>query len=140
MSQQALKYVKAKKETIIFLNLLNIFLSNKKRSVKKQSKVLYHNIKNSDLRVKPLDVPDEIYQVAKPFFNDEKISSFYRKTLRESMNHFIYDTESHIEIMNYAIKSLVKAKKKEYRGAGGTVKNEYGYFTGVVRNYVSQYV
>lgn len=140
LSQQALKYVKAKKETIIFLNLLNIFLSNKKRSVKKQSKVLYHNIKNSDLRVKPLDVPDEIYQVAKPFFNDEKISSFYRKTLRESMNHFIYDTESHIEIMNYAIKSLVKAKKKEYRGAGGTVKNEYGYFTGVVRNYVSQYV
>ncbi|MDJ1092090.1 winged helix-turn-helix transcriptional regulator, partial [Macrococcus caseolyticus] len=33
LSQQALQHVRAKKETIYFLNLLNIFLSNRKRSV-----------------------------------------------------------------------------------------------------------
>ncbi|WZE74173.1 helix-turn-helix domain-containing protein (plasmid) [Macrococcus sp. CCM 2573] len=139
LSQQALKYVKAKKETIIFLNLLNIFLSNKKRSVKKQSKVLYHNIKNSDIRVKPMEVPDEIYNVAKPFFSDEEILSLYKVMLKETIGNNIYDTEDHIEIMIYAIQSLVKAKKKEFNGLASKIKNDRSYYIGILREYIGQH-
>ncbi|PNZ72140.1 hypothetical protein CD152_08030, partial [Macrococcoides caseolyticum] len=98
LSQQALQHVHAKKETIFFLNLLNIFLSNKKRLNKTHAKVLYHNIKNSDIRVKPMEVPDEIYNVAKPFFSDEEILSLYKTMLKETIGNNIYSTEDHIEI------------------------------------------
>lgn len=138
LSQQALQHVRAKKETIYFLNLLNIFLSNRKRSVKKQSRVLYHNIKNSDLRIKPLDVPDEIYQVAKPFFSDEEILSLYKTMLKETIDNNIYSTEDHIEIMNYAIQSLVKAKKKVYHGQKAEIKSDRAYYIGILREYIAQ--
>ncbi|PKE43069.1 hypothetical protein CW666_10895, partial [Macrococcoides caseolyticum] len=123
LSQQALQHVRAKKETIYFLNLLNIFLSNKKRLNKTHAKVLYHNIKNSDIRVKPMEVPDEIYNVAKPFFSDEEILSLYKTMLKETIGNNIYSTEDHIEIMNYAIQSLVKAKKKVYHGQKSEIKS-----------------
>ena len=138
LSQQALQHVHAKKETIFFLNLLNIFLSNRKRSVKKQSKVLYHNIKNSDIRVKPMEVPDEIYNVAKPFFSDEEILSLYKIMLKETIGNNIYDTEDHVEIMTYAIQSLVKAKKKEFNGLASKIKNDRAYYIGILREYIAQ--
>nr|WP_219495275.1 helix-turn-helix domain-containing protein [Macrococcus sp. 19Msa1099]QYA34194.1 helix-turn-helix domain-containing protein [Macrococcus sp. 19Msa1099] len=139
LSQQALQHVRAKKETIYFLNLLNIFLSNRKRSVKKHSKVLYHNIKNSNIRVKPMEVPDEIYNVAKPFFSDEEILSLYKVMLKETIGNNIYDTEDHIEIMIYAIQSLVKAKKKEFNGLASKIKNDRAYYIGILREYIAQH-
>ncbi|WP_157820854.1 HTH domain-containing protein [Macrococcoides caseolyticum] len=139
LSQQALQHVHAKKETIFFLNLLNIFLSNKKRLNKKYSKVLYHNIKNSDIRVKPMEVPDEIYNVAKPFFSDEEIMSLYKIMLKETIGNNIYDTEDHIEIMIYAIQSLVKAKKKEFNGLASKIKNDRAYYIGILREYIAQH-
>lgn len=138
LSQQALQHVRAKKETIYFLNLLNIFLSNKKRLNKKHSKVLYHNIKNSDIRIKPMEVPDEIYNVAKPFFSDEEIMEFYKVMLKETIGNNIYSTEDHIEIMNYAIQSLVKAKKKVYHGQKSEIKSDRAYYIGILREYIAQ--
>ncbi|MDJ1110512.1 winged helix-turn-helix transcriptional regulator [Macrococcus caseolyticus] len=138
LSQQALQHVRAKKETIYFLNLLNIFLSNKKRLNKKHSKVLYHNIKNSDIRIKPMEVPDEIYNVAKPFFSDEEIMEFYKVMLKETIGNNIYSTEDHIEIMNYAIQSLVKAKKKVYHGQKSEIKSDRAYYIGIIREYIAQ--
>ncbi|MCU7558622.1 helix-turn-helix domain-containing protein [Macrococcus sp. TMW 2.2395] len=139
LSQQALQHVRAKKETIFFLNLLNIFLSNKKRLNKTHSKVLYHNIKNSNIRVKPMEVPDEIYNVAKPFFTDEEIMALYKVMLKETIGNNIYDTDNHIEIMVYAIKSLVKAKKKTYNGLAVKIKNDRAYYIGILREYISQH-
>jgi len=138
LSQQALQHVQAKKETINFLNLLNIFLSNKKRLNKSHSKVLYHNIKNTNIRVKPMEVPDDIYNVAKPFFSDEQILSLYKTMLKETIGNHIYDTEDHIEIMNYAIQSLIKAKKKEYNGLTSKIKNDKAYYIGIIRQYLAQ--
>lgn len=138
LSQQALQHVHAKKETIIFLNLLNIFLSNKKRLNKSHSKVLYHNIKNTNIRVKPMEVPDDIYHIAKPFFNDDQIFSLYKIMLKETIGNHIYDTEDHIEIMNYAIQSLVKAKKKEYNRLTSKIKNDKAYYIGIIREYLTQ--
>ncbi len=138
LSQQALQHVQAKKETIIFLNLLNIFLSNKKRLNKSHSKVLYHNIKNTNIRVKPMEVPDDIYHIAKPFFNDDQIFSLYKIMLKETIGNNIYDPEDHIEIMNYAIKSLVKAKKKEYNRLTSKIKNDKAYYIGIIRQYLAQ--
>ncbi|TDM25016.1 helix-turn-helix domain-containing protein [Macrococcoides caseolyticum] len=139
LSQQALQHVHAKKETIFFLNLLNIFLSNKKRLNKTHAKVLYHNIKNSDIRVKPMEVPDAIYNVAKPFFSDEEILSLYKIMLKETIGNNIYDTEDHIEIMIYAIQSLVKAKKKEFNGLASKIKNDRAYYIGILREYIAQH-
>lgn len=139
LSQQALQHVHAKKETIFFLNLLNIFLSNKKRLNKTHAKVLYHNIKNSDIRVKPMEVPDAIYNVAKPFFSDEEILSLYKVMLKETIGNNIYDTEDHIEIMTYAIQSLVKAKKKEFNGLASKIKNDRAYYIGILREYIGQH-
>lgn len=139
LSQQALQHVHAKKETIIFLNLLNIFLSNKKRLNKTQSKVFYHNIKNSNIRVKPMEVPDEIYNVAKPFFSDDEILSLYKLMLKETIGNNIYDTESHNDIMIYAIKSLIKAKKKGFNGLTSKIKNDRAYYIGILREYIGQH-
>lgn len=138
LSQQALQHVRVKKETIYFLNLLNIFLSNKKRLNKTHSKILYHNIKKSDIRVKPMEVPDEIYNVAKPFFSDEEILSLYKTMLKETIGNNIYSTEDHIEIMNYAIQSLVKAKKKVYHGQKSEIKSDRAYYIGILREYIAQ--
>ncbi|WP_320187002.1 helix-turn-helix transcriptional regulator [Macrococcoides caseolyticum] len=138
LSQQALQHVHAKKETIFFLNLLNIFLSNKKRLNKTHAKVLYHNIKNSDIRVKPMEVPNAIYNVAKPFFSDEEILSLYKIMLKETIGNNIYDTEDHTEIMTYAIKSLVKAKKKVYHGQKSEIKSDRAYYIGILREYIAQ--
>jgi len=138
LSQQALQHVRVKKETIYFLNLLNIFLSNKKRLNKTHSKILYHNIKKSDIRVKPMEVPDEIYNVAKPFFSDEEILSLYKTMLKETIGNNIYSTEDHIEIMNYAIQSLVKAKKKVYHGQKSEIKSDRAYYIGIIREYIAQ--
>jgi len=139
LSQQALQHVHAKKETIFFLNLLNIFLSNRKRLNKTHTKVLYHNIKNSEIRVKPMEVPDAIYNVAKPFFSDEEILSLYKIMLKETIGNNIYDTEDHIEIMIYAIQSLVKAKKKEFNGLASKIKNDRAYYIGILREYIGQH-
>ncbi|WP_165980760.1 helix-turn-helix domain-containing protein [Macrococcus carouselicus] len=138
LSQQALQHVRAKKETIYFLNLLNIFLSNRKRLNKKHSKVLFHNIKHSNIRIKPMEVPDEIYQVAKPFFSDEEIMAFYKVMLKETIGNNIYSTEAHIEIMNYAIQSLVKTKKKVYHGQKAEIKSDRAYYIGILREYIAQ--
>lgn len=139
LSQQALQHVRAKKETIIFLKLLNIFLSNKKRLNKTQSKVFYHNIKNSNIRVKPMEVPDEIYNVAKPFFSDDEILSLYKVMLKETIGNNIYDTESHNDIMIYSIQSLVKAKKKGFNGLASKIKNDRAYYIGILREYIGQH-
>lgn len=139
LSQQALQHVNAKKETIYFLNLLNIFLSNKKRLNKAHSKILSHNIKNSNIRVKPMEVPDAIYNVAKPFFSDEEILSLYKIMLKETIRNNIYDAEDHIEIMIYAIKSFVKVKKKEINGRVSKIKNDRAYYIGILREYIGQH-
>lgn len=70
-----------------------------------------------------MEVPDEIYNIAKPFFSDEEILSLYKTMLKETIGNNIYDTEDHIEIMIYAIQSLVKSKKKEFNGLASKIKN-----------------
>lgn len=70
-----------------------------------------------------MEVPDEIYNIAKPFFSDEEILSLYKTMLKETIGNNIYDTEDHIEIMIYAIQSLVKLKKKEFNGLASKIKN-----------------
>lgn len=90
------------------------------------------------MRVKPMEVPDEIYNVAKPFFSDEEILSLYKIMLKETIGNNVYDTEDHIEIMVYAVKSLVKAKKREYNGESPRIKNDRAYYIGIMREYLAQ--
>lgn len=123
-SQQAMAFVKAKKENISFIKLLSSFVSNK--CTHKQIKLKRtENIKN--FRACPEGVPLELYQEYKPFFSDAQIKGLFNAISKQVMRFSNINDEQYTHIVNNTFNTLIKALKNSYRGERESVHNMYAY-------------
>ncbi|PTJ92206.1 hypothetical protein BU020_10875 [Staphylococcus simulans] len=123
-SQQAMAFVRIKKETMSFLKLLNSFVSNK--SHKKQIKLKrIENIKY--FRVCPKGVPIEFYQRYKPFFSDAQIKYLFNKISNQINQYPNINDEEYTDIVDNTMDSLVKALRNYHRGQGEKIYNIFAY-------------
>lgn len=129
-SQQAMAFVRAKKETISFIKLLNSFISTKRRN--KQFKLKRtENIKN--FRACPKDVPLDLYKQYKPFLSDAQISCIFKAITKQTNKYPNLNNEEYTDIVDSTFSSLIKALRKYHRGEGKAIKNIYAYTTGAAR-------
>lgn len=129
-SQQAMAFVKAKKETISFIKLLSSFVSNK--CTHKQIKLKRtENIKN--FRACPKDVPMDVYKSYKAFFSDAQIKYIYTVITQQTTKYANINDCDHNDIIDNTFNSLVKALKKYHRGEGENIKNIFAYATGTAK-------
>ncbi|MBM0828125.1 replication/maintenance protein RepL [Staphylococcus epidermidis] len=129
-SQQAMAFVKAKKETIFFIKLLSSFVSNK--CTHKQIKLKRtENIKN--FRACPKDVPMDVYKSYKAFFSDAQIKYIYTAITQQTTKYANINDYDHIDIVDNTFNSLVKALRKYHRGEGENIKNIFAYATGTAK-------
>ena len=129
-SQQAMTFVKAKKETISFIKLLSSFVSNKcthKQIKLKRTK----NIKN--FRSCPKDVPLDVYKSYKAFFSDAQIKYIYTAITQQTTKYANINDADHTDIVDNTFNSLVKALRKYHRGEGENIKNIFAYATGTAK-------
>lgn len=123
-SQQAMAFVKAKKETISFIKLLSSFVSNK--CTHKQIKLKRtENIKN--FRACPKDVPMDVYKSYKAFFSDAQIKYIYTVITQQTTKYANINDCDHTDIVDNTFNSLVKALRKYHRGEGENIKNIFAY-------------
>lgn len=127
-SQQAFMYIKTKKQTIKFLNLLNSLCSTSKRKYKiikdKLSLERQAAIKNATFTNRY--IPMEIYKRFKPFFTDKQLNALY-KTANQSLAVYDLNDTDRIDAIIYAMESLIKAMQRHKRGRGEQVYNMYAY-------------
>ena len=129
-SQQAMAFVKEKKETIFFIKLLSSFVSNK--CTHKQIKLKRtENIKN--FRACPKDVPMDVYKSYKAFFSDAQIKYIYTAITQQTTKYANINDYDHIDIVDNTFNSLVKALRKYHRGEGENIKNIFAYATGTAK-------
>lgn len=129
-SQQAMAFVKAKKETISFIKLLSSFVSNK--CIHKQIKLKRtENIKN--FRACPKDVPLDVYKSYKAFFSDAQIKYIYTAIMKQTTKYANINDADHTDIVDNTFNSLVKALRKYHRGEGKNIKNIFAYATGTAK-------
>lgn len=129
-SQQAMAFVKAKKETISFIKLLSSFISNK--CIHKQIKLKRtENIKN--FRACPKDVPLDVYKSYKAFFSDAQIKYIYTAITKQTTKYANINDADHTDIVDNTFNSLVKALRKYHRGEGENIKNIFAYATGTAK-------
>ncbi|MGS0908409.1 replication/maintenance protein RepL [Staphylococcus sp. MSU001] len=129
-SQQAMAFVKAKKETISFIKLLSSFVSNK--FIHKQIKLKRtENIKN--FRACPKDVPLDVYKSYKAFFSDAQIKYIYTAITKQTTKYANINDADHTDIVDNTFNSLVKALRKYHRGEGKNIKNIFAYATGTAK-------
>ncbi|MDU5018472.1 MAG: hypothetical protein E6X13_10490, partial [Corynebacterium sp.] len=129
-SQQAMTFVKAKKETISFIKLLSSFVSNK--CTHKQIKLKRtENIKN--FRACPKDVPMDVYKSYKAFFSDAQIKYIYTTITKQTTKYANINDADHTDIVDNTFNSLVKALRKYHRGEGENIKNIFAYTTGTAK-------
>lgn len=129
-SQQAMAFVKEKKETISFIKLLSSFVSNK--CTHKQIKLKRtENIKN--FRACPKDVPMDVYKSYKAFFSDAQIKYIYTTITKQTTKYANINDADHTDIVDNTFNSLVKALRKYHRGEGENIKNIFAYATGTAK-------
>lgn len=129
-SQQAMAFVKAKKETISFIKLLSSFVSNK--CTHKQIKLKRtENIKN--FRACPKDVPMDVYKSYKAFFSDAQIKYIYTAITKQTTKYANIKDADHTDIVDNTFNSLVKALREYHRGEGKNIKNIFAYATGTAK-------
>ncbi|OXE89971.1 replication/maintenance protein RepL [Staphylococcus epidermidis] len=129
-SQQAMAFVKAKKETISFIKLLSSFVSNK--CTHKQIKLKRtENIKN--FRACPKDVPMDVYKSYKAFFSDAQIKYIYTVITKQTTKYANINDANHTDIVDNTLNSIVKALRKYHRGEGENIKNIFAYATGTAK-------
>nr|ADA62628.1 hypothetical protein SAP025A_009 [Staphylococcus epidermidis] len=129
-SQQAMAFVKEKKETISFIKLLSSFVSNK--CTHKQIKLKRtENIKN--FRACPKDVPMDVYKSYKAFFSDAQIKYIYTTITKQTTKYANINDADHTDIVDNTFNSLVKALRKYHRGEGENIKNIFAYTTGTAK-------
>ncbi len=129
LSQQALEYVKIKKETIFFKALkksLNVTGKRRYQSFLKR----IDNIKR--FRACPENVPEYIYKINAPFFTDKQISSLYAIILKQ-FDEGILDMEEINEIAASTFKALVKAMRDHYKYGKNPVENIFAYTRKIAR-------
>lgn len=129
-SQQAMAFVKAKKETIFFIKLLSSFVSNK--CTNKQMKLKRtENIKN--FRAFPKDVPMDVYKSYKAFFSDAQIKYIYTAITQQTTKYANINDCDYTDIVDNTFNSLVKALRKYHRGEDENIKNIFAYATGTAK-------
>lgn len=129
-SQQAMEFIKTKKETISFIKLLNSFISTKRRN--KQFKLKRtENIKN--FRACPKDVPLDLYQQYKPFFSDAQIQCIFRAITKQVVKYPNIDNETYTNIVDSTFNSLIIGLRKYHRGEGQRINNIFAYATGTAK-------
>ncbi|WP_419744172.1 hypothetical protein ACN5ZK_13560 (plasmid) [Macrococcoides bohemicum] len=135
LRNKALEYVKFKKESLSYLNLLNTYLSNSKKvNITAQCNT---NINQADSRVQPLNVSDNLYYKYRAFFTDKQLSSLVEHIDRKIVGQYLFtfDEFERETAIDYALKSLVKALKTENHG-GAVIKNRYAYARSVAFAYL----
>lgn len=102
-SQQAFRYVKAKKETIESYKLFNHLKSTGKYNNDQSEENINH-------RVCPTNVPIYLYNMARPFLTDQEIENIYR-TLTQRIQFFKSDDVQayRADIIERAFKQLLNA-------------------------------
>lgn len=128
--QQAMAFVKAKKETISFIKLLSFFVSNK--CTHKQIKLKRtENIKN--FRACPKSVPMDVYKSYKAFFSDAQIKYIYTAITKQTTKYANINDADHTNIVGNTFNSIVKTLRKYHRGEGENIKNIFAYATGTAK-------
>lgn len=120
-SQQAFRYVKAKKETIESYKLFNNLKSTSKRNDDQLEKNINH-------RVCPTNVPMYLYSMARPFLTDKEIEKIYRALTKRI--HFFKsdDVQAYREdIIERAFKQLLNALRDVKAGKRSKVYNPVAY-------------
>lgn len=129
-SQQAMAFVKAKKETISFIKLLSSFVSNKcthKQIKLKRTESIKH------FRACPKEVPMDVYKSYKAFFSDAQIKYIYTAITKQTRKYANINDADHTDIVDNTFNSLVKALRKYHRGEGENIKNIFAYTTGTAK-------
>ncbi|MCE5025540.1 replication/maintenance protein RepL [Staphylococcus simulans] len=129
-SQQAMAFVRTKKETMYFFKLLNSFVSNKRRHKQIKLKRI-ENIKY--FRACPEGVPVELYQRYKPFFSDAQIKCLFNKISDQINQYPNINDEEYTDIINDTLDSLVKALRNYHRGQGDKICNIFAYATAAAK-------
>nr|WP_013012264.1 replication/maintenance protein RepL [Staphylococcus simulans]ADD24871.1 putative orfP2 protein [Staphylococcus simulans bv. staphylolyticus]ADD24920.1 putative orfP2 protein [Staphylococcus simulans bv. staphylolyticus] len=129
-SQQAMAFVRTKKETISFLKLLTSFVSNKRRHKQIKLKRI-ENIKY--FRTCPQGVPVELYQRYQPFFSDAQIKCLFNKISDQINQYPNINDEEYTDIINNTLDSLVKALRNYHRGQGDKIYNIFAYATAAAK-------
>lgn len=116
---QAFAYLKVKKETIESLSYLNSIKSTQSSN----------NRDNRDIRICPNGVPEYIWNIMRPFFNDKEIQRIYLN-VKKDMQFFnkTHTVEEIKDVIEIAIKSLLNAKRDYKAGRRYTdVHNPVAY-------------
>ncbi len=129
-SQQAMTFVRTKKETMSFLKLLTSFVSNKRHHKQIKLKRI-ENIKY--FRACPEGVPVELYQRYKPFFSDAQIKCLFNKISNKINQYPILNDEEFTDIVDNTFSSLVKALRNYHRGQSDKIYNIFAYATATAK-------
>ena len=132
LESQSIAYVSRKNSTMNYLIYSNKSLSTTSTpdntNEKLSSRERQQNIKHA--KIKPMELPNELWQQFKPFFTENQLSRLYKVMLSE-MKDFTHgvnalDYYEQIEVMTHALNSLVKALRREHKG-GNKVNNIFAY-------------
>lgn len=128
LSQQAMEYVRIKKETIFFKAIKKSF------NVTERKYNLYlkrmNNIKN--FRSCPENVPEFIYKSNSAFFTDKQINSIYNVVLAQTEDCNL-DTDEIDEIAVYTFKAIVIAMRDHEKYGKERIRNLFAYASKVAR-------
>lgn len=104
-ARQAFKYLKVRKETIVFYNLFNNLKSTYKRTHPTEK-----NYADS-YRLCPPNVPMYLYSMARPFLTDKEIEKLFR-TVSNKIKFFKSDDVQYYadEIIERAFKTLLRMR------------------------------
>ncbi|MCG1060603.1 hypothetical protein K4S75_11155 [Staphylococcus epidermidis] len=127
-SQQAMRYVQVRNETIKSLKLLKSFISTKRRRKQQMRLNRVENIKY--FRACPEGVPLELYQAYRPFFSDAQIKTLFNVITKQVNRYPSLDSEDYTNIVDNTFASIVKALRKYHRGERNKIKNIFAYAAG----------
>lgn len=129
LSQQAMAYVKIKKETIFFKAIKNSFTVTGSR----KHKALISRInKIMDFRACPDNVPYDIYMSYSAFLSDKQIATLYSMIVAQTEDCNLTGEEIN-DIAEYAFKGLLLAMRRHYKDGAAPIKNMFSYTRKIAR-------
>lgn len=136
---QALEEDDEQKETLHSFKHLNNSLSIP-HVENTPSQVRFENMKNTEVRVKPMNCSKELYSKLKPFFTDAQIYRHIENIDVKLFGKYLsYFNKHDVEmIIEYALMTLVKKMKKGFRLGKRLILNEFAFANGVALNYAEK--